>query len=824
MIFYPRAAKYTVSEVRSHIENRLLARAALKQRHGRNGVVFILILALTSVALAAQEGSSETSGNALLKQYCVGCHNSKLNTAGFSLEAADLKNIGGNVEVWEKVLRKLESKQMPPRGLPRPSAAVQEQFTGWLESKLDHAAAAHPNPGSPVVHRLNRSEYSNAVRDLLALDIKPGESLPLDDTGYGFDNIGDVLSLSPVLLERYLSVARNVAALAVGNTGVKPVIDTFTPPKEVRAKGRPRTGPTERVGEDLPFGSVGGLSFQYVIPVDAEYVFKIKIPGSSAGFGEAAAPIAQILEARMNVKAGLHHVGLTVMGSAAVAEILPVLGGRGGGGFGRGAAAPQRMSHLDLRLDGARVKLYDVPEVDTGLPFTDLSIAGPFNIVGPGDSPSRKLIFVCKPASSSEKDDEPCARKILSTLARRAFRRPPNAADLNSLLAVYQAGRQDGGGAPLEKFDAGIELALRALLVSPDFLFRVERDPPGATPGSVHRLGDFELAARLSFFLWSSIPDETLLTEAGQGKLKEPAILQREVARMLDDPKSNAFASNFAGQWLYVRNLAAQKPDPDEFPDFDASLRRAFESETELFFRSILRENRPVTELLDANYTFANQRLAEFYKIPGVYGPQFRRVEVTNPNRRGILGQGSLLTVTSYPNRTSVVQRGKWVLENLLGTPPPPPPPNIPSLDPHGKDGKLSMRQAMELHRANPVCASCHSRMDPIGFALENYDGIGAWRDKDNGAVIDASGTLPDGSVFAGPSGLTRLLLDRHRDEYVSTFTEKLMTYALGRGIEAYDQPALRSIVRDAAKRNTTIPALIEAIVMSPQFQTRRTR
>jgi mono/diheme cytochrome c family protein len=750
---------------------------------------------------------------AIVKQYCTGCHNNQLKTAGLSLQDANLKKVATDADVWEKVLSRLDAKEMPPPGLPRPSDATLKQFTGYLEGELDRAASTHPNPGHPTIHRLNRNEYSNAVRDLLALDVKPGNTLPLDDTGYGFDNIGDVLSLSPVLVERYMSVARMVARLAVGDTDIKPVIDIFEPAKEVRPKGAPKTGPTERL-EDLPFNSAGGLSFQYMFPVDAEYDFKIRIPGSSAGFGEAAAPVGSVLDLRMPVKAGPHHMGLTMIRSTTVPEILPVAG-RDFGGGGRGGPPPQT-AHLDLRLDGARLKLYDVPENPAGSSFIDLAISGPFKITGPGDSPSRQRIFVCQPASP--KDQDGCAQKILATLTRRAFRRPVAAADLNRLIPIYRAGLADGG-----TFSDGIEMALRAVLVSPDFLFRVEHDPAGTAPGSVYRINDFELASRLSFFLWSSIPDDQLLELAEQGKLKDPAVLEQQVSRMLDDPKSKAFVSNFAGQYLYVRNLAAEKPDPDEFPNFDPSLRDAFEQQTELFFRSIVRENRPITELLDAKYTFVNQRLAEFYKMPGVYGQQFRRVEVTDPNRRGILGQGSLLTVTSYPNRTSVVQRGKWVLENLLGTPPPPAPPNVPTLDPHGKDGNLTMRQAMEAHRANPVCASCHSRMDPIGFALENFDGIGAWRDKDNGTTIDASGKLPGGATFVGAAGLAQLILDKDRDEFISTFTEKLMTYALGRGVESYDRPAMRSIMRDAAKQNTTIPALIDAIVKSPQFQMRRT-
>lgn len=781
---------------------------------GRLPLALSILASAPLAATAADSASAALANNALVKQYCVTCHNNRLKTAGISLEGLDLKRAEDDAETWEKVLRKLEANEMPPAGLPRPSAEVRKQFVGWLENELDHAAALNPNPGRPTIHRLNRNEYSNAVRDLLALDIHAGDKLPLDDSGYGFDNIGDVLSLSPILLERYMSTARYVARVAVGDTEIKPVIDTFAPPREPRVKGRKATAVNERISDDLPFDSAGGLAFQYVFPVDADYVFKIRIPGSSAGFGEAAAPIADVLELRIPVKAGAHQLGLTVMRSNELAEVIPVLNpGRGGA---RGPTGPVEKVNLDFRMDGARLKLYEIPENPTGSPFTDFLIEGPYNVLGPGDSPSRQRIFVCKP--SSPKEEEPCARRIVSTLARRAFRRPVNQTDVGKLMAVYNAGRREGD------FNYGIEMALRAVLVSPDFLFRTERDPAGTTPGAIYRINDFDLASRLSFFLWSSIPDDELLNQAEQGKLKDPAVLEQQVKRMLDDPKSEALISNFAGQWLYVRNLGAQKPDPDEFPEFNNALREAFANETELFFGSILRENRPVTELLDANYTFVNQRLAEFYGIPGIYGSQFRRVEVTDPNRRGILGQGSLLTVTSYPNRTSVVQRGKWVLENLLGTPPPPPPPNVPSLDPHGKNGNLTMRQAMELHRANPMCATCHSRMDPIGFALENFNAIGEWRNKDNGAPIDASGVLPDGSKFTGPAGLSKLLLEKDRQQFLSTFTEKLMTYALGRGVESYDEPALRSVMREAAKQNMTIPALIDAIVKSPEFQMRKAK
>jgi len=461
------------------------------------------------------------------------------------------------------------------------------------------------------------------------------------------------------------------------------------------------------------------------------------------------------------------------------------------------------------------VKTFDVaggsgPQVDR------MIVSGPYKITGRGDTASRERIFVCKPTSAA--DEATCAHTILSKLARRAFRRTVTDVDVKPLLAFYQRGRAEGD------FDLGIEKALTAMLVSPNFLFRVEHDPKDSAPGSVFRIGDFALASRLSFFLWSSIPDDQLLDLAEQGKLKDSAVLQQQVRRMLDDPKSQALVDNFAGQWLYLRKLQISRPDPDVFPEFDDSLRQAFRTETSLFFQNVLREDRSVLELLDANYTYLNQRLAEHYGIPNVYGPQFRKVTMTDPNRGGLLGQGSILTVTSYPNRTSVVQRGKWILENLLGTPPPPPPQVVPELIPHGKDGRqLTMREQMVQHRADPVCASCHSRMDPLGFALENYDGVGRWRDKDAGNAIDASGKLPDGSTFVGPAGLKKILITKDRDEFINTATEKLLLYALGRGLEYYDQPAVRAISREAGKDDYRMSALIAAIVKSTPFEMRRT-
>ncbi len=723
---------------------------------------------------------------AMLEEYCVGCHNQKAKTADISVERLNFTDVSQDAAVWEKVLRKVRTGQMPPAGMPHPKAPDVTVFVNWLESALDKAAATNPNPGRPAPHRLNRAEYSNAIRDLLAVDVKPGLALPVDDSGYGFDNIGEVLTLSPALLEKYLSAARRISRLAVGDPTMKPTEERFTPP---------RIGRGERVSDDLPFYSRGGLSFQYYFPLDGEYLLRLKTPGETSRF----------YEMRLPIKAGLRTVGVTFPREGAKAE-PPVPAGRrpGGGPLGPVANVP-----LDLRLDGARIKRFEVPET-TGIEV--FIVNGPFNATGRGETESRRKIFICRPAKAVE--ETPCAKKILTTLARRAFRRPVSTADIAPLLAFYTEGRKAGD------FDAGIQSALDALLVSPDFLFRIERD--ARTTTSVYRLSDLELASRLSFFLWSSIPDDELLTLAEQKKLSGAAVLQQQVQRMLDDPKAQAFVSNFGGQWLHLRNLETATPDPELFPTFDDGLRRAFRRETELFFASILRENRSVFDLLDANYTYLNQRLADHYGVPGVYGSQFRRVTLKDANRGGLLGQGSILTVTSYPNRTSVVQRGKWILENLLGAPPPPPPPDIPDLKPHGKDGRLlTMREQMDMHRANPICASCHARMDPIGFALENYDGIGRWRTKDAGLVIDASGKLPNGTKFTGPGELKQILLTGHREEFVATVTEKLLTYALGRGLEHYDLPTVRSIMRETARDNHRLQSLIGAIAKSTPFQMR---
>jgi mono/diheme cytochrome c family protein len=738
---------------------------------------------------------------ALVDQYCVGCHNQKLKTGELSLEGSDFSKVGEQAGVWERVLRKMRTGQMPPPGLPRPDAAKALAFAKSLEQALDRAAAAHPNPGRTLPHRLNRAEYSNAIRDLLALDIKAGSALPADDSGHGFDNIANLLSISPALLERYMSAARSVSRLAVGDLNMLPGEEQFSVGRGAR---------NERLGDDLPFDSRGGFSFQYYFPVDAEYVLRIGIAGN------ADAPSTSPYELRLPVKAGQHTVAATFLRESARNEAAaPAAGRRGGPVFGvpmpAGASA-----EMDLRLDDARLKRFQVPQRGTTPEIASVSVLGPYKITGRGDTPSRARIFVCRPASASE--EESCAQTIFSTLARRAFHRPVSAEDIRPLLAFYRSGREEGD------FDHGIELALGAMLVSPDFLFRVELDPRGAAPGQIYRISDHELASRLSFFLWSSIPDDELLKLADQGKLRDQAMLEAQVRRLLDDPRSDALVNNFGAQWLYLRNLASAKPDADAFPEWDESLRHAFRQETELFLRSIFREDRSVFDLLEANYTFLNQRLAEHYGIKGVYGPHLRRVNMTDPNRAGLLGHGSILTVTSNPNRTSVVLRGKWILENLLGAPPPPPPADVPELKPHAKDGRrLTMREQMEEHRINPVCSSCHARMDPIGFALENYDGVGKWRTQEGLTPIDASGKLPGGVEFNGPAGLKKLLLSDYREDFVTNVTEKLLTYGLGRGLEYYDQPAVRAIAREAAREDYRMSALVTAIVKSVPFQMRRT-
>jgi mono/diheme cytochrome c family protein len=749
-----------------------------------------------------QDGRAAAELAAVPGTYCVACHNDKLRTAGLSLQGLDLTSVPEHAEIWEKVARKLRSGEMPPATVrSRPDRRVADALVAYLESTLDRAAIAHPNPGRPPMHRLNRAEYSNAIRDLLGVDIRPGEWLPVDDSGYGFDNIAEVLSTSPALLDRYMSAAHKISRLAVGDLTIKPAEDIYD------AKRDPVKGArNEQLNDDLPFDSRAGMTVGHYFPLDAEYVFKIRFLGVQPGGEETESDPYQV---RVAVKAGLHTVGVTSPRENLKAENEAPAAGPGGAAGGRGGSA-EILSPVDLRLSGARLKRFDVRATRD---VSKLIVGGPYAPTGRGDTPSRRTIFVCRPARPAQAPA--CARTILTTLAHRAFRRPVTSADIEPLLAFYQRGRANGD------FDSGIQAAIEAVLVSPEFLFRIERDPSPAETGKTHRVSDVELASRLSFFLWSTIPDAELLDLAERGRLRDASVLEHQVRRMLDDPRADALVSNFAGQWLQLRNVETVRPDPIIFP-FDEALRQSFLTETALFVASIFREDRSLLDLLSADYTFVNQRLAEHYGIPRVYGSQFRRVTLTGANRRGLLGHGSILTVTSYPNRTSVVQRGKWILENLLGTPPPPPPPDVPELKaaPHGK--VLSMREQMQVHRANAVCAACHGRMDPIGFALENYDAVGRWRNEDADVPIDASGRLPDGTEFQGPGGLSELLLTKYRGDFVRTATEKLLTYALGRGVEYYDYPTIRSIDRVAARDNYRISSLILAIVKSMPFQMRR--
>jgi hypothetical protein len=748
-----------------------------------------------------------------------------LRTAGLTLDTASVDNVVGSADVWEKVLRKVRTGAMPPPSMPRPDKTAADAFASWLETALDQASAAHPNPGRVAVHRLNQTEYANAVRDLLGLEVD-GRSLVLGDDAdeQGFDNIAGVLSLSPALLERYLSAARTVSRLALGDPTIAPAFAMYDVPKGLVQD--------DRTSEDLPFGSRGGIAIHHRFPLDAEYVIRVRlrrqlydyiiglgrphqlevrldgkliktftVGGQNRGKTAPASFVGQIpgdpeweqymhsadagLEARFSAKAGTRVVAVSFTKDLAEAEGVPQPSG------GRAVAINE---------------LYD-----GNASVDNVAIGGPYNIQGPGDTPSRRRILSCSPAAKS--DGQPCARQILSTLARRAYRRPVTDEDVQTLLDFYNSGYRRSG------FEAGIQSAVERILASPDFLFRLETAPANLAPGTVYRLNDFELASRLSFFLWSSIPDDQLLDLAARGKLRDSATLEQQVARMLADPRSDGLVDNFVSRWLNLFKLRGTSPDPDIFPDFDENLRQAFHRETVMFAQSQLRADRSVVDLLSANYTFVNERLARHYGIPNVYGERFRRVDFNDGKRGGLLGQGSILTVTSYGNRTSPVLRGKWLLEMILGTPPPPPPPDVPPLKEKSEiDHPLSVRERLEQHRQNPACASCHVRMDPLGFALENFDAIGEWRNTDEGVTIDPSAALPDGTKLDGITGLRKVLLG-HREQFAGTFTEKLLTYALGRELEYYDFPAIRKIMRDAAGSDYRWSSIILGVVNSVPFQ-----
>lgn len=757
---------------------------------------------------------------ALLTRFCSGCHNDKMKVAGWSVTPLDAANLNAHNATWEKILRRLSLGEMPPKGMARPPKQQIDNFTHWLASTLDANAAANPDPGHATLRRMNRAEYANAVRDLLALDVDFSNELPVDDTGYGFDNIADVLTVSPTLMDRYINVAGKISRLATGQGSPNPTTVDYRIPKDLFENGFGVPSYNERASDALPLDSRGGGAFDFYAPFDATYVIQVYLNANTATENEITADTRY--EVKVPLKAGLRSIGASFRKALALeARLKPRTIADGRPGKPKGEAVP---IPLDISVDGARVQTLQVPSFASGpnvaqafylRDVMQISVVGPYDIKGPGDTPSREKIFICHPAKASA--EKACATKILTNLAHRAWRRPVARADVAPLLKIYQDGRRDGD------FEHGVAAALQAVLVSPGFLFMVENDPARAKPGSVHQISDLELATRLSFFLWSSIPDQDLLTAAEQGKLHDPAILRAQVARMLADPKARALTENFGGQWLYLRRLAYQKPDRRAYPGFDERLRTAMLTETEMFFDSIIHNNSSVLDFLDANYTFVNQRLAEHYGIDGVRGTAFRKVNLDSDlHRGGLLGQASILTVTSYNNRTSVVLRGKWILENILAAAPPPPPPNIPALN-DAKNGKLmTVREQMELHRAHPVCASCHTKMDPLGFSLENFDAVGAWRNGYAGQLVDASAVLPDGTAFEGPQGLQGILMAR-KDQFVEAFTERLMTYALGRGLESYDMPAVRAVRYGAAKDGYRINDIIMGIVTSVPFDMRRT-
>ncbi len=751
---------------------------------------------------------------AVLQKYCVTCHSDRLKTGGLTLEKIDVTNIPANAETWEKVIRKLQVGAMPPTGLPKPSASEVGALVSSLEASLDKAYAANPNPGHATLHRLNRTEYANSIRDLLALEVDPSALLPPDDESYGFDNNADVLGVSPVLLERYVSASRKVSRLAIGDPTQGAVAQTY--------RTRPDLSQDKRV-EGMPLGTRGGLLMHYNFPLDGKYTVKIVLARNTVDVIRGLEEAHQIEILVDGARVFLGSVGGTSDTEALVknpAEARMMIENRLQARIPV-KAGPRTVAVTFLQKDAAEEDYILEPFIRTtldpvneaGLPHVDqVVISGPYDATGPGDTPSRRKIFVCHPANASE--EVGCAKKILSALGRRAYRRPMTPNDMETLLSFYQAGRNK------ENFDAGIERALRLILSSPEFVFRFERDPSTVAAGSSYRIDDLELASRLSFFLWSSIPDDELLDLAAAGKLSNPQTLDNQVRRMLADPRAGALSTNFAAQWLYLRNLKSFAPDPNDFPDFDDNLRQDLLTETELFFGSVVNEDHNVLDLLNGDYTFVNERLARHYGIPDVYGPRFRRVTLTDDTRRGLLGQGSVLTVTSIATRTSPVLRGKWILTNILGTPPPAPPPNVPALKENNEGGKaMSVRQRLEEHRKNPACASCHKIMDPLGFALENFDAIGQYRAKsEDGAPIDASGVLLDGSKVDGPTTLRAALMARP-EVFVTTFTEKLMTYALGRGVDYNDMPEIRAIVTRAASDHYKFSDLISGIVKSPEFR-----
>lgn len=767
----------------------------------------------------AQAPLDSTPHRVTVDKYCVTCHNSRATTtataSGVVLDKADLNKVADNPELWEKVVRKLRTGTMPPESAPRPDRATHDSLLGFIESRLDRAAAERPNPGRPMVHRLNRAEYANAIRDLFELEVDAAALLPPDDSANGFDNIADVLSLSPSLLESYLSAAAKISALAVGSPRITASSETY--------KVRGDMSQIEHL-EGLPLGTRGGVSARHTFPLDGEYVIRVKLVETNLGTIRGLQD-----EQQLEITVGGQRVLLAPVGgyddymesgnnatnivNALYTRLQVRVAVRAGQRQVTAAFLNPASSLGPIRL---QQHLYStiVATDHLGLPHIEyMTVSGPFSAGDAGDTPSRERIFSCRPSRPAE--ERACATTILSKLARRAYRRPVTEADMSGLLRFYDEGRKNNS------FEAGIEMGLRAMLASPKFVFRAERDPAGIAPGSAYALNDVELASRLSFFIWSSIPDDELLALAESRKLRDPKTLAQQIQRMIADPKSQALVENFAGQWLHIRNLRSATPDKNDFPNFDHTLRQAFERELELFVGSIIREKRSVLELLTADYTFVNERLALHYGIPNIFGSHFRRVSGIDETRRGLLGKGGILLVTSHADRTSPVVRGKWILDNLVGAPPPPPPPEVPALPDSPGAKPLTMRARMEQHRANPVCANCHKLMDPLGLALENFDAVGAWRTDDGGQPLDTSGQLPDGSKIDGVTGLRETLL-KQPEVLVTTVTEKLLTYALGRGLGPEDMPAVRAIVRQSERDGYRFTSLIDGVVNSTPFRMRR--
>ena len=778
-------------------------------------------------AATAPAPDAVVASKATVQKYCVSCHNEKVKSGGLTLSTLDLARAAENADAWEHVIRKVRTGAMPPVGRPRPDKAAAGTLVTYLETELDKAAFAQPNPGRLALARLNRAEYRNAIRDLLGLEIDAASMLPNDLAGHGFDNNADALTLSPMLTERYLGAAAKIGQMALARPRGVPTPETFFVPTD--------RNQNVRVSDDLPLGTRGGTAFRYYFPADGEYLFELrpKEGGAGGGFEGITAEPHQLDIAIDNVK-----VKTIILGGP---DFVPRRGaGAGGAGdYPREDRTKKILelmtfrvpvkagSHMVQAYFAAKTTAFVEDLFDPSLrrePYRDgsgeprvssVTITGPQPATATiGDTASRRRILTCAPASPK---DETCAKKIISTLARRAYRRPVTEDDLQAPMTAYRGAALNGG------FEPGIEMAIRSILMSPKFLFRFESQPPKAAANSAYRITDLDLASRLSFFLWSSIPDDELLDLAVKKTLSKPEVLQQQVRRMIADPRSHALVDNFAGQWLHIRNVAVHQPSPESLFHFDDNLRTAFEQETELFFESIMRENRSVLDLLDADYTFLNERLARHYGIDGVRGERFRRVMLPPGSPRGgLIGQGSILMATSYPNRTSPVIRGKWILENVFGAPPPPPPPNVPELKDERDPRKvLPMRERLAAHRANPACAGCHAQMDQLGFSLENFDAIGEWREiYTSGAKVDASAQLPDGSKFNGPAELKKVLM-AHSDEFLTTMTEKLMVYALGRGLEAIDAPAVRKIKRDAERDKYRFEALIQGIVTSTPFTMR---